>query len=70
LPTNPLAVGNILYFVQEIEPYGRELWRSDGTMQPAGRALVQDLVPATGTELYMLDMANLRYTTYMPLMVR
>src|SRR5258706_3503561 len=42
-PTNLTAVGDTLYFVQEIEHYGRELWRSSGTT--AGARLVTDILP-------------------------
>ena len=58
--TEAVAVGGILLFAAEHYTYGRELYKSDGTV--AGTVLVKDINPIgnSGVE-YMVAMGNTAY---------
>lgn len=47
-PTQLTVVHRTLYFVSDTEPYGRELWHTDGT--GAGTKLARDIRPETAGE--------------------
>ena len=43
----PVLLGTEMYFTTQVEGYGEELWKSDGT--DAGTKLVKDIVPGVGS---------------------
>jgi ELWxxDGT repeat protein len=47
LPSSLTAVGNMLYFTADSKSYGKELWKSDGTV--AGTVLVKDIRPGAAS---------------------